>query len=131
MYRSEGPLRLRSHVDGVASDGWIGHQASDTVYRSGPTVSSTMTVQISRAAWGGADLPSPVRIEARSTGSGRILAERTWVVHSLGTRTFHLGRLKEPYRVSVLVKRTFSPADFGLADQRQLGAQVTFSVGEP
>jgi hypothetical protein len=88
-----------------------------------------MTVRVSRAAWGGADRPSPVRIEARSLRSGRLLAERTWVVHSLGTRTFHLGRLQEPYRVTVLVKRTFSPADFGLADQRQLGAQVVFSVG--
>jgi hypothetical protein len=130
LYRAQGPLRLTSRVQGVASDGWVGNHASDSVYRSG-SGSSTMTVLISRAAWGGADLPSPVRIEARSIGSGKLLAKRTWVVHSLGTRTFYLGTLQEPYRVSVFVKRTFSPADFGLADQRQLGAQVAFSLGRP
>jgi hypothetical protein len=131
LYRARTPLRLTSRVLGVASDGWIGHRASDTVYRASPTSSSTMTVQVSRASWGGADLPSPVRIEARSLRTGRVLATRTWVVHSLGTKTFPLGRLPEPYRVSVLVKRTFSPADFGLADERQLGAQVEFELGQP
>jgi hypothetical protein len=29
------------------------------------------------------------------------------------------------------VKRTFSPADLGLADERQLGAQVEFELGQP
>ena len=129
LYRAQAPLRLTSRVLGVASDGWIGHRASDTVYRASPTSSSTMTVQISRASWGGKDLPSPVRIEARSLRTGRLLATRTWVVHSLASRTFSLGRLPEPYRVSVTVKRTFSPADFGLADQRRLGAQVAFELG--
>jgi len=129
LYRIREPLRLTSRIEGVAPDTWIGHHASDTVYRSGPTASSTMTVLVSRAAWGGADRPSPVRIEARSLRTGRRLAERTWVIHSLGTRTFDLGRLREPYRVTVFVKRTFSPADFGLADQRQLGAQVVFHRG--
>ena len=131
LSRIERPLRLTSRIEGVAPDDWIGTHASDTVYRSGPGSSSTMTVRVSRAAWGGADRPSPVRIEARSVGSGRLLAKRTWVVHSLGAKTFDLGRLREPYRVTVVVPRTFSPADFGLPDQRQLGAQVTFDRGSP
>ena len=131
LYRTRSPLRLTSRVQGVASDGWIGHHASDTVYRSSPGSSSTMTVRVSRASWGGADLPSPVRIEARSLRTGRLLAERSWTVHSLATKTFPLGRLPEPYRVSVSVPRTFSPADFGLADQRELGAQVAFELGRP
>lgn len=131
LYRAEGPLRLRSRVEGAAPDGWIGHRASETVYRASPKSSSVMTVQVSRASWGGTDLPSPVLIEARSLPTGRLLAKRTWVVHSLGTKNFHLGRLPEPYRVDVRVRRTFSPADFGLADQRQLGAQVAFQLGTP
>jgi hypothetical protein len=130
LYRARAPLRLTSRVLGVAPDSWIGHRASDTVYRAPPTSSSTMTVRVSRASWGGTDLPSPVRIEARSLRTGRVLATRTWVVHSLATKTFSLGRLPEPYRVSVSVKRTFSPANFGLADERQLGAQVAFELGQ-
>jgi hypothetical protein len=129
LYRIKAPLRLRSRVEGVAPDGWIGHRGSDIVYRASPQSSSAMTVQVSRASWGGKDLPSPVLIEARSLQTGRLLARRTWVVHSLATKRFKLGRLPEPYRVSVLVRRTFSPADFGLADQRQLGAQVAFQLG--
>jgi hypothetical protein len=125
------PLRLTSRVQGVAPDGWIGHRASDTVYRGSRTSSSSMTVNVSRVSWGGRDLPSPVLIEARSLRTGRLLAKRTWVVHSLGNRTFHLGSLPEPYRVTVQVARTFSPADFGLADQRQLGAQVAFQLEHP
>jgi hypothetical protein len=131
LYRARAPLRLTSRVLGVAPDGWISHRASDTVYRASPMSSSTMTVRVSRASWGGADLPSPVLIEARSLQTGRILARRTWIVHSLATRTFSLGGLQEPYRVVVRVRRTFSPADFGLADQRQLGAQVAFQLGPP
>jgi hypothetical protein len=131
LYRPRAPLRLTSRVLGVASDGWISHRASDTVYQRSPTSSSTMVVRVSRASWGGQDLPSPVRIEARSLRTGRLLAKRTWVVHSLATKTFPLGRLPEPYRVTVRVRRTFSPADFGLADQRQLGAQVGFQLGPP
>jgi hypothetical protein len=125
------PLRLISRVQGVAPDGWIGRRASDTVYRSSQASTSAMTLNVSRASWGGKDLPSPVLIEARSLGTGRLLAKRTWVVHSLATKTFHLGRLPVPYRVTVRVPRTFSPADFGLADQRQLGAQVAFELGQP
>jgi hypothetical protein len=131
LYRVRAPLRLTSRIQGVASDGWIGHRASDIVYRASRTSSSAMTVRISRASWGGADLPSPVLIEARSLPTGRLLAKRTWVVHSLGTKTFPLGTLPEPYRVNVSVPRTFSPADFGLADQRQLGAQVAFDLSRP
>ena len=131
LYRARSPMQVTSRVQGVAPDGWIGHRASDTVYQSSPTSSSTMTVRVSRASWGGADLPSPVRIEARSVRTGRLLARRTWVVHSLATKTFSLGRLPEPYRVIVSVPRTFSPADFGLADQRQLGAQVAFQLDRP
>jgi hypothetical protein len=131
LYRTRAPVRLASRVEGVAPDGWIGRRASDTVYRASRTSSSRMTLRVSRSSWGGPDRPSSVLIEARALQTGRLLAKRAWVVHSLGTKTFHLGRLPEPYRVSVSVPRTFSPADFGLADQRQLGAQVTFYLGRP
>jgi hypothetical protein len=41
-------------------------------------------------------------------------------------RTFRLKTPAAPFRVRVGVARTFSPADYGFPDPRELGVQVAF-----
>jgi hypothetical protein len=47
-------------------------------------------------------------------------------VHSGLKRTFRLKTPAAPFRVRVGVARTFSPADYGFPDPRELGVQVAF-----
>jgi hypothetical protein len=56
-------------------------------------------------------------------------AAKTVVLHSGGRRVVVLTAPPPPYRVDVDVTPTFSPADYGLADTRQLGAQVSIRAG--
>jgi hypothetical protein len=131
LYRIRQPLSLRSATDGISADGWASTEAAYSRYvgRGGH-----VEVRVSREAWSGPDEPSPVVItigpqvpaEAGAGAIGRVTARRTWVVHSRGHRVFDLPAPPAPFRVEVHVARTFSPADYGLADTRQLGAQVTF-----
>jgi hypothetical protein len=131
LYHVEQPLRLRSATDGISPDGWA---ATDAVYSRYVGRGGKVEVSVSREAWGGPDKPSPVVIEigpqsAGPAGAGairRVTARRTWVVHSSRHRVFDLPAPTAPFRVQVRIARTFSPADYGLADTRQLGAQVTF-----
>ena len=57
----------------------------------------------------------------------RVTASRRWTVHSNGAHTFVLPVPPAPFRVEVQVTPTFSPAQFGHADTRQLGAQLAFA----
>jgi hypothetical protein len=58
----------------------------------------------------------------------RTTATREWVVHSGSTRTFVVPVPPAPFRLEVKVSPTFSPAQFGQADTRQLGAQIAFEA---
>jgi hypothetical protein len=60
---------------------------------------------------------------------GRPTATREWTVHSGQTRTFDLPVPRAPFRVEVRVSPTFSPAQYGQGDTRQLGVQLAFSPG--
>jgi hypothetical protein len=58
-------------------------------------------------------------------------AERTGVIRSRSSQTFRIPTPKPPFRATVYVEPTFSPADYGQGDaqlgaRRQLGAQVAF-----
>jgi len=91
-----------------------------------------MVVSVGRTGWGGTDVPGRVLIllgRPAATGSGlaKVLGARAWVVHRLEQRTFVFAARRPPLRVVVKVAPTFSPSQFGLADTRQLGAQVSFS----
>jgi hypothetical protein len=48
-----------------------------------------------------------------------------WVVHCDANRTFRL-KTAASFRVKVNVQPTFSPAQFGHPDTRQLGVQLAF-----
>jgi hypothetical protein len=88
-------------------------------------------VRVSREAWGGQSPPGRVTIKvgplvvrnAQPT-IGEPAASRTWTVRSGKARTFLLPTPKSPFRLEISIDPTFSPATYGQADGRQLGAQV-------
>ena len=82
-------------------------------------------VEAGRAGWTGQDTPSQVTIAVERL-DGRPVSRARWIVHSGLKRTFRLRTPPAPYRVKVGVERTFSPAQFGQADTRQLGVQLAF-----
>jgi hypothetical protein len=116
---------------GVYADGWMGTAATYDRYE-GP--GGTLVVSLSRKNWDGPDKPGAVRIEVGplergpdgAPRLGRPTAVRTWTIHSGSIRRFLLPTPKAPFRAEVHIEPTFSPADYGGPDTRQLGAQVTF-----
>jgi hypothetical protein len=136
LVRVRPPLRIASSVDGLYADGWSGPQAGLTQYEPLPGGARRMQVRVSRAGWTGADVPGRVTIAAgplRQTDGtptlGEPTATREWTVHSGQTRTFDLPVPSAPFRVEVRVSPTFSPAQFGQGDTRELGVQLAFSSG--
>jgi hypothetical protein len=130
LYRIRRPLRVASTSSGVYSDGWMGDAAAFSIFGSGGNRRVHMTLTVGRAGWGGADVPGHVLILVGKPSSEegqlvRIYDVRRWVLHRLQQRTFTF-EARRPVRVEVHVRPTFSPSQFGLADRRQLGAQVAF-----
>jgi hypothetical protein len=131
LYAVDHPLLVRSSVAGVFADGWMGPDAAYDRYagRAG-----TVTISLSREAWGGPDKPGRVVVEVGPMTTGadglpaieRVTARRTWTIHSRSHRTFRLPTPRPPFRARVHIEPTFSPADYGQGDVRQLGAQVAF-----
>jgi hypothetical protein len=110
----------------------MGSQAQYSVFVSPGDRPGRMVVTLGRTGWGGPDVPGRVKISlGRPAASGPGLAEvyglRLWIVHRLDQRTFVFAARRPPLRIVVEVNPTFSPSQFGLADTRQLGAQVSFS----
>jgi hypothetical protein len=124
LYRVPAPLRLRSRLNGVYGDGWSGSNATYTRFSEHP---GKVRVDVGRAGWSGPDVPGRVTIDVERLDSGRRVSTARWVVHSRSKRTFHLRTPAAGFRVNVHVQPTFSPAEHGFSDQRQLGAQVAFA----
>jgi hypothetical protein len=126
LYRIKPPLKLASSTAGVYGDGWIGAEGSYLHYASGPP--GRIKVAVSRAGWGGKDVPGAVTIDLLRLGRSTAppLAVRKWTVHREQTRFFTLSTPRVPFEVRITVHPTFSPADYGFPDTRQLGAQVGF-----
>jgi hypothetical protein len=132
LYRVGRSLRVGTTTEGVYGDGWMGARAQYSVFVSPGRRAGRMVVTLGRAGWGGTDVPGRVRISlGRPAASGLGLAKefevRRWVVHRLEQRTFVFAARRPPLRLVVEVAPTFAPSQFGLADTRQLGAQVSFS----
>jgi hypothetical protein len=121
LYRANSPLRLVSVAEGVAPDVWMGSSATYTVYDGPGRAPARVKVLLSRKAWGGPDVPGHVRVAV-----GGVV--RRGVIHSLEVLRFVLPVPPRPFRVHVTVRPTFSPHDFGLPDQRHLGARPVFRL---
>jgi hypothetical protein len=136
LIRVDPPLRIENAIDGIAPDRWSGEVAGLSQFAPLPRGARHVRVKVSREGWGGPDLPGNVVITAaplRVTESGHVpgkpTATRRWTVHSSQARTFDVPVPPAPFRVEVRVTPTFSPSQFGFADTRQLGAQLSFETG--
>ena len=138
-----GKIRLRSSWTGVYPDGWIGAEAAYSYF--GAPRKGFVEVVTSRAGWNGEDRPGDVRIRVGTLEPapykliqnpcfggrcastqpriGRVTATRSWTVHSGQQRLFRIP-VTAPFRVEISVDPTFSPFEFGVGDNRQLGVQV-------
>jgi hypothetical protein len=129
VYRTAQPLRLASRLVGVYSDGWTGADASFFQYWSPRRKPGEIDVSLSRIAWIGPDVPGIVNVSVRALHRpGRTVASGRWVAHSGGAKTLRLRTPPTPFEVIVHVSPTFSPAQFGSGDSRQLGVQLAVSV---
>jgi hypothetical protein len=135
LYRLSPPARLRQAREGVYSDAWIGSEAAFTQYTTPGNRPTQLRLTVSREAWGGPDVPGRVAVRLGTVAArdgraaiGNELESRTWVAHSGKAHTFTLRTPRPPFRVELKVSPTFSPRQFGLTDDRQLGVQVAFAL---
>ncbi len=134
LYRVGRSLRVGENTTGVYPDGWIGGDASYTRYVAPRGAPVRLTVTVGREGWSGPDVPGTVVISvgkpaAAGSGLQRTLETRRLTLHRLEQRSFTFEAQSVPVRVTVHVAPTFSPSQFGQADARQLGAQVSFAAG--
>jgi hypothetical protein len=134
LSRIEPPLRFATHLGGVYADGWMGAFAAQTHYAT-PSRRGRMHVRVSREGWGRASPAGKVSIKVGplvavggQAAVGEPSASRTWTVRSGKAKSFTLPTPKSPFRLEVRITPTFSPADYGEADARQLGAQLQISA---
>jgi Dolichyl-phosphate-mannose-protein mannosyltransferase len=130
LYRIDPPLRLETHLGGVYQDNWMGAFAALTHYAT-PARRGWLNVRISREGWGAPTPSGQVTIKLGplvATGGQPAIGEpatvRRWTVRSGKAENFILPTPTVPYRLELYVEPTFSPADYGVPDARQLGAQV-------
>jgi len=105
------------------ADGGTGPDATYTRYVPG---ARRIRVDLSRIGWVGPDVPGAVRLEL--VKKDKVVAERAWVAHAGGMRSFRFRAPSAPFSVRIHVAPTFSPVQFGLADPRQLGVQASFTI---
>jgi hypothetical protein len=130
LYRIDPPLRLTTHLGGIYQDSWMSGFAALTHY-STPGRRGWLNVRVSREGWGGPSPPGKVTIKLGplaavngQPGIGEPATSRTWTVRSGKAENFVFRTPAVPYRLELYVEPTFSPANYGVADSRQLGAQV-------
>ena len=133
LYRINLPMRLATHLGGVYPDSWMADFAAFTYYAK-PARAGRLQVRVSREGWGGPSPPGRVTINVGLLGNlngtpgiSQVMASRTWTVRSGTARVFTLPTPKAPYRLEIRIDPTFSPANYGQPDIRQLGAQVQIS----
>jgi hypothetical protein len=134
LYRVGRSLRVGDNTSGVFPDGWMGGDASYTRYVAPRRAPVRLTVTVGRQGWSGQDVPGNVVISvgkpaAAGPGLERTVETRRLTLHRLEQRSFTFEEQSVPIRVTVHVTPTFSPSQFGQADARQLGAQVSFAAG--
>jgi hypothetical protein len=135
LYRIEQPMRFATVLEGVYADGWMVNDAAFTQYASSTGRPGRLRVRLSRESWNGPSIPGRVTLRVGSLVSrdgqpaiGTVTSSQTWTVRSRIGRTFLLPTPKPPFRLEIHTGSTFSPADSGSLDTRQLGAQVDLDL---
>ncbi len=136
LVKIDYPLRLKDAITGIFADGWMSRKSTYSLYTTASKARGFVTVNVSRRAWGGVDVPGHVRIvvghlvlDNYHPALGEVTAVRTWTVHAHEARTFVIPTPKPPFRVEVTISPTFRPSDLDprTGDTRELGAIVSYS----
>ena len=132
LYRVSPPLRLASLATGIDADGWTGASAAYTRY-SLPREGTHVEVRVNRHRVKGV-APAQVRVVVgpaslcRAAPNPEAWTHQVSTVEAGGEHLFRLPVRRAPFQVRLSVDPTFSPADYGSPDPRQLGVRVVFSV---
>lgn len=114
LYEVSAPPRLADRSEGITADGWTGADATYTRYAPG---AKKLFVDLSLPKLPLA--PGRVRIDLVSRGS--TVEHRDWVSRSDSHKTFRFRAPPAPFSVRFHVVPTFTPAQYGLSDTRELG----------
>jgi hypothetical protein len=130
------PYRLDFATGGVLADGWTAGAASIDIYR--PLAGAAFSVRLARP-----DVPATVPPAAITVRIGALVQNadgtvgidaspivRTGTLAPNGELTCEVPTPGVPFRVEITVDPTFSPAAFGEADPRELGAKLQATYGD-
>ena len=141
LVRVAQPLRLRSSVTGVFTDGWMGSSSAYTRYSTEGGRTGRVRVLISRRGWGGPDKEGHVTIAIgkivigndNQPTIGTPTAVRHLVIHSKQAREVVLRAPGPRFRVEVTIDPTFVPQLLApnVIDNRHLGAVVDYMFLPP
>jgi len=123
LRRVDPPARLAVLTDGAYPDGWTGARAA--YRRFGGAAPRAVTTTLSRASWTGPDVPGAVVVASGPLGA-KLAPRARFVIHSGEERAVTVPVPAPPFEIVVTVSPTFSPADFGAGDTRQLGVRASF-----
>ena len=133
LVRLASPNRLRSTCAGVYADGWTG--ADDSSYFRFDSSPGWLRIVYSRADWGYASGPTPVRIvlhkvvtRDQEPALGAVVRRMETSVNSTQTKVAWMRVPAGTFAVHVAVARKVVPAhwDKGSGDKRTLGVELTY-----
>ena len=131
--RVSPPLRLADQVEGVYSDGWMSTQSSYSRFSSSGRP-GRLEITLSRPSWTEGATPTEVGIslgrlaigkDGRPRMSRQESVERV-VVEGGSEVRLTLATPGQPFHVRARANSTFTPKDYGLADERTLSARTEF-----
>jgi hypothetical protein len=138
LYRVERPLRVASTIDGLWPDGWAGPVTVYSRYATPGDAPVTLDLSLSRAGWGGTPIEGDVVVRVGpmvagadgAPGMGEPVAEYTRDLTSGEAQVLSVPTPPPPFRVEIF-SPTFSPAQFGQPDTRQLGVRLGIAARAP
>jgi hypothetical protein len=137
LIRVSPPLRLRSSVTGVFTDGWMGAMSAYTRYSTARSGRGRIRVIVSRKGWGGANKTGHVTVKLgpivigddKEPHVGEPTVVKRFEIHSSEEIPVVLDTPGPRFRVEVTIDPTFVPRELSpqtTSDNRQLGAVVRY-----
>ena len=133
LYRVRPPLQIATMTAGLQPDGWTGPTANYTRYVV-PRGTKQVVVTVSRPALKGppparVDVAvGPVAVENGAPTISTVWARQRWTLRNGTEHRFVLPLRKGAFQVQLAVNPPFVPSQYGLADTRTLGVQVSFGL---